>query len=204
MAKTQKRAQPLRPADRRQAIIEAVIPLLLEKGALVTSREMAEVADIAEGTIFGVFPDRRSVIIEAVKVSMNPAPVQDALAQIPQDLPIEQQFRMATEILLAQSTRIVTLVGVLHTVLSPNEGNTPRTRRFIADSNAAIVSALTELFNRHADLLTVDPARAAVALRGFIFANTHPLISPEEPLSADEIVQMLMRGVVAPGRDPAS
>lgn len=204
MAETHRRAQPLGPDDRRQAIIEAVIPLLLEKGALVTSREMAEVADIAEGTIFGVFPDRRSVIVEAVKTIMDPGPVQIALEQISHDLPIEDQFRCATEILLEQGTRIVTLVGVLHTVLAPNEGNTPRARRFIADSNAVVVSALAVLFGRHRDLLTIDPERAAIALRGFIFANTHPLISPEKPLSTDEIVQMLMHGVVGPSQHPAT
>ncbi|HUO45747.1 MAG TPA: helix-turn-helix domain-containing protein, partial [Acidimicrobiia bacterium] len=62
MSSKKARAEPLAPEDRRQAIVEAVIPLLVERGASVTTREMAEAAGIAEGTIFRVFPDKCALI----------------------------------------------------------------------------------------------------------------------------------------------
>ena len=60
---TQKaRARPLSPEDRRAAILDAVVPLLIDHGAAVTTAEMAEAAGIAEGTIFRVFPDKASLL----------------------------------------------------------------------------------------------------------------------------------------------
>ena len=92
VAPRHERAEPLPPDDRRRAIVEAVIPLLLEKGPTVTTREMAEAAGIAEGTIFGVFPDKPSVVHEAVKVSMDPAPIQRAVDEIPASAPLNTQL----------------------------------------------------------------------------------------------------------------
>ena len=41
--------------NRRRAIVEAITPLLIEHGGGVTTRQMAEAAGIAEGTIFPSF-----------------------------------------------------------------------------------------------------------------------------------------------------
>ena len=70
------------PEARRDAILEAVIPLLIERGAAVTTAEMARASDIAEGTIFRVFPDKSALIFEAVKVTMDPESVRAAMDAI--------------------------------------------------------------------------------------------------------------------------
>ncbi len=54
------RARPLPPGDRREAILVAVLPLLREKGRDVTSRELAEAAGVAEGTLFRAFGDKET------------------------------------------------------------------------------------------------------------------------------------------------
>ena len=57
-----RRAAPMAADDRRQAIVDAVVPLLLEQGGDVTTRQIAEAAGIAEGTIFRVFPDKAALL----------------------------------------------------------------------------------------------------------------------------------------------
>jgi AcrR family transcriptional regulator len=189
------RAEPLPPDDRRRAIVEAITPLLLAKGAAVTSREMAEAAGIAEGTIFRVFDDKASVIVEAIRVSMDPGPVTEALARIPAADPLEAQLEEAAEALFAWTDRVATLFGVLRTIEPAKPPRPPQGRRFVVEANAAILAALADLFERHRDRLRVEPSRAALVMRGFVFATAHPMSAPEEKLSPAEIVDILLRGI---------
>src|SRR6185437_10931544 len=46
------RAPAMRAEERRAAIIAATLPLLLERGTNISTRQIAETAGIAEGTIF--------------------------------------------------------------------------------------------------------------------------------------------------------
>ncbi len=160
---------------------------------------MAEAAGVAEGTIFSVFPNKSSVIIEAVKVTMDPEPVRTAISQIPTTDPLERQLESVAGILLERSARVGTLVGVLRT-LQPDGMEKPEgAHRFVTRSNTAILNALTNLFERHQNDLRVEPERAAVAFLGFVFANAHPLLLAEAKPGAAEIVDMLLRGIAAPG-----
>ena len=52
------RAAPMAPDERRRAIVDVVVPLLLQHGDGVTTKQIAEAAGIAEGTIFGSSPTR--------------------------------------------------------------------------------------------------------------------------------------------------
>lgn len=188
------RAKPLPPARRKQAIVDAVIPLLLDKGSAVTSRQMAEAAGIAEGTIFRVFPDKPSVIKEAVKTSMDPAPLCDALARISESASMDTQLETAAKTLLEHSERVAALMGVLrtHSSASRRRAGIPS---FVRESNAAILSELTRLFERHTDRLRIQPTRAAVAFRGLVFANAHPMVASDEKSTPQEIVDLLLRGI---------
>ncbi len=201
MSSDHQRAKPLPPDDRRRTIVEAIIPLLLEKGSALTSREMAGAAGVAEGTIFSVFPDKPAVIIEAVKVTMDPAPIQAAIAEVPADTPLDDQLESVAVILLEQSERIGTLVGVLRSIQPSGVQKPTGAHRFVMESSAAILAALTELFDRHRDCLRVEPGRAAVAFLGFVFANAHPLMAADAKPDAAEFVDTLLRGIADPDRE---
>jgi AcrR family transcriptional regulator len=192
------RAKPLAPDDRRRAIVEAVIPLLLEKGSTLTSKEMAEAAGVAEGTIFSVFPDKPAVIVEAVKLTMDPTPFRVAIAEVSPAAPLEDQLTSVATVLLERSERIGTLVGVLRTLQPTGPKKPAEAHRFVMESNAAIVAALTDLFERHSDDLRVDPGRAAVAFMGYIFANAHPLLPTGTKSDTGDFVDMLLHGIAAP------
>jgi AcrR family transcriptional regulator len=185
------------PEDRRQAIIEAVIPLLFQQGAAVTTRQMAEAAGVAEGTIFNVFPDKHALIHEAVKVVSDPAPVQKELAAIDLAAPFDAQLREAAAILLRRLEHVVALMSVLRTmpIDSPQKAGLPP---FLAEANAAIASSLTTIFETHRDVLRLPPRRAAVMFRGLLFAAGHLAATVGETLTVDEIVSVLQSGIVVP------
>ena len=192
---TQSRAKPLPPDDRRREIIEAVIPLLLEKGATLSTREIADAAGVAEGTVFSVFPDKASVIVEAVKATVDPESTRAALADIPGDVAFNEQLELAVGFLMERGQRIGVLVGVLRTMHRDGTDRPAAAHRFVKDSHARILDALAELLERHEARLKTTPERAAVVLWGLVFANAHSLMEDDLKLDAGEIVDMALNGI---------
>jgi len=181
--------------DRRRAILSAVIPLLIEKGASLTTAEMAEAAGIAEGTIFRVFPDKSALIYEAVKATMDPQPVADAVREIDPSAPLRTQLGEAARVMLDHFNRVIALAELLRSMPAAHDSPRCDVRRLITEANAVISAALSELFERHSEELRLPPAKAIAALRGLIFASGHPLLPRGERLSIDEVVAVLISGI---------
>ena len=194
---TRQRAEPLAPDDRRRAILNAVIPLLLDKGGTVTTAEMAEAAGIAEGTIFRVFPDKTAVVHDAVRTCLDPADVLDQLAAIERDLPFEIKLRKAAAIILQRSERVHALVSVLRSMPHPDHADHRDAHKAAVEANSLIHWGLTRIFSEGSDGLAVAPARAAAAFRGLLYAVSFPLIDPDEQMTADEAIEILLDGVRA-------
>src|SRR3954453_17128960 len=86
------RATPLPPAERRAPILLAVRPVLLERGAAVTTRELAEAAGVAEGTLFRVFTDKRTLVCEAVLAAVDPAAGVPEINAVDMSLPLRDRL----------------------------------------------------------------------------------------------------------------
>src|SRR5215813_368458 len=96
-----RRVAPLAPDDRRAALIEATLPLLVEYGAAVSTRQIAQAAGVAEGTIFRVFPDKNSLILAVLRHALDPEPGVRALRQIPTRLDLRDRLVGAATLMLA-------------------------------------------------------------------------------------------------------
>jgi AcrR family transcriptional regulator len=177
-----KRAPALAPEERRAAIIAAALPLLLERGSSVTTRQIAEAAGIAEGTIFGVFADKDALVRGVVEAALDPEPAERAFAAIDRSLPFEEQLAAAVQIMqdqIASIWRLVSSVGKTH--VSP---------RAPTD-----FEALAEIFEAERSRLRTTPVLAARQLRALTLAVSHPVLFLDGPMSPKEVVTLLLDGI---------
>jgi AcrR family transcriptional regulator len=182
-------------ADRRRAILGVVVPLLVAKGSALTTAEVARAAGIAEGTIFRVFPDKCALIYEAVKATMDPTPVAEAIRAIGPLASMEEQLGEAVRVLRDHFNRMTSLGESLRAVSALPGAQKRDVGRLIKESSTVISAALTELFERHRAALRVSPATATAAFRGLVFASAHPLLPPRERLAMEETVSILLSGI---------
>ncbi|MFC8731170.1 TetR/AcrR family transcriptional regulator [Luteimicrobium sp. NPDC057192] len=108
------RAAPLPPDERRAAILRAVRPVLLERGVAATTRELAEAAGVAEGTLFRVFDDKLSLIGQAAFVAADPADAVPELDAISRSLSLRDRLVAVMEIGLARIETTMRWFGILH------------------------------------------------------------------------------------------
>ncbi len=185
-ASSARRATALPPDERRAAIVAAVRPLVLEYGERVTSRQLAEAAGVAEGTIFRAFADKDGVLAAVLEQALDPAPLEQALTDIPADVDFEQRLVAATRIIQRRVVDIWELISSLGALGKQHSGRPPETS-----------AALTQLFADNADQLRVDPAEGARLLRAVTLSMTHPMIAVERA-TAEEIVALLLHGIGRP------
>ena len=193
------RARPLSPKDRRAAILDAVIPLLIDRGAAVTTAEMAEAAGIAEGTIFRVFPDKASLLHAAVERTLDPSPFDAELSAIDPALPLADRLEAAAEILAGQFEGMTALIGMLRSIPHDDQPHVEM-HRTATEAMAGVIDSLTRLLEPHRDRLSVEPSQAAVFLRGLVFTNGHPLLAMPARMSSAQLVEVLLNGITRDGR----
>jgi len=181
--------------DRRQSIVDAALPLLRERGADVTTREIADAAGVAEGTIFRAFTDKQEIIAAVIERAMDPEPTYAKLRAIDPALSLEQTVTAIVHVLRERFSGVVGLMSVLHQV----EG-APGNRRYAhTHSEASGVSVTTAILERHAGRMRIEPAAAAHIIRVLVFGVTMPRFGSEAVLTTDDIVDFVLRGVVKEG-----
>jgi AcrR family transcriptional regulator len=180
------------PEERRAAIIDATLPLVLEHGAAVSTRLIAEAADVAEGTIYRVFPDKDALMCAVTEKAFDPRPTLAQLGAIDRRQPLRDRLTAAVLIMQQRLVGVFVLIDALGLTGPP-----PGRHEAHGSMNDAFRAALVDVVGADASALRVPASEFAHVLRLLVFSGSHPRISDGRPLSAEQIVAVLLDGLLA-------
>jgi AcrR family transcriptional regulator len=196
------------PDERRKAIVTALVPLLVERGGEVSTREIAQAAGIAEGTIFRVFPDKKSLMLAAAEEAINPAGGQELFDQAMADAAdLREQVALAAQRVLDRMHLTMSVMVAVRPQLMQafheehEKGKKPHfgPPEFVLQAQADLHRRLTGLFEPHEHELAVAPEVAATALRSLTFGASRPELGMRPVLTADQIADIVLGGVLKRG-----
>jgi AcrR family transcriptional regulator len=183
------------PEDRRAALIAATVPLLHEHGLDVSTRKIAEAAGVAEGTIFGVFPDKHSLVMAALMHALDPQPTLEALAEIDRALGLRFRLIRAADLINDRFAANAKLMSAARS-LALSTGAAPGTARRMADAQARLLAAITKVVEPDGAKLRRSPATAARLLLLFCGANAYGPFGDPGRFDGEEMVSLLLDGLL--------
>ena len=208
----------MHPDDRRDALIEVFVDLAHRNGRAPTTSEIAVEAGVAEGTIFRAFATKEALENEAVQAAFCPAPVRRRIAAIDPDGSLRDRLVDFTRIMQARFTEVFGLMAALGLSQPPNRGphqacyEVGRHLRGHAEeqkqeqehqhAHQPLLAAGHELLLRDEDHLVVPGPQVMHRIRLLTFSGSHPGISDGQVLTAEEIVDTVLFGVVRRDEGP--
>ncbi|GIM89014.1 TetR family transcriptional regulator [Paractinoplanes toevensis] len=117
------------PERRREMIVGAAVPLLLEHGAGVSTLQIAKAAGIGEATIFRAFTDKDELLDACVAAVLRNDQVLAELDAVPLDQPLAARLVEAAATLRAYLDRMGAVIGAVHAAGRRTERRAPATGR---------------------------------------------------------------------------
>jgi len=197
-----RRAAPMAPDDRRAAILDAAVPLLRDRGPAVTTRELAEAAGVAEGTLFRVFPDKAALVQAALDRALDPAEVVAELRSgADADVDAAATVTRAVHVLHARSRQVVALFAVAYQLLEESQYPHRTLHHKPHGGGRAhvqpVMDAVAELLEQHAGQLRQPPAVCARMLVAVVLATGGPMgAEPGHSLTPDIVADLLVGGLL--------
>jgi AcrR family transcriptional regulator len=187
------RAAPLPLDERRAALIAATEPLLERFGREVSTRQIAEAAGVAEGTIFRAFATKEELIDAVIEDAFDTQRTCDELAEVDPTLSLEERLTAAVIILQKRLRRIFALFGSLRLRKEPHDHESLRAKQQ-ADYEL-INAAIASLIKSDQDRLRLEVMEAASALRVITFSITHPMLGDPRLVEPQQIVDLVLYGI---------
>ena len=181
------------PAERRQAILDAVVPLLLAHGRAVSTRQIAEASGIAEGTIFRVFHSKGELIDQVIARALAPGAVIDELRALPprDDLRATVVDIVSTLTDHARTTHRLLALLPLDADALPHHGHDEASRR---EKGERTLDAIATAIAPHAGRLATSPEASAGPILAMSFGSLFATPSTDP----DAVASILLYGLTKP------
>ena len=179
------RARPMSPEERRSHILDAAIPLLREHGTDFSTKQLAEAAGVAEGTLFRAFGDKEAILSAAVERYFDPEPFRGALRGIDPDEPTIDKIRQVLQLLSDRFTGVIGFMSAVHGAARPPRRGT---------DDREWIGILAQLFRP--EEVTIPIETLGFYLRLLAFGAAMPPITSEHVFTIDELLDLVTHGVL--------
>ncbi|SJN42724.1 Transcriptional regulator, TetR family [Microbacterium esteraromaticum] len=191
MQKTEKRpggrASPMTIEQRREMIATAAIPLFIEQGSSVTTKQLADHLGIAEGTIFRAYGDKDALIRAVVDVFFDHA--NDTL--VPEistaGLSIEERLHAVIRHARGRAKGMFAMLSLL----DPGEARQYMKRR----PSGGFEETAAQIFTADAAQLQIPPRKLGALIRLLVIAASAPQLGDGAALSDEELVDFALYGI---------
>ncbi len=177
-------------------------PLLAARGAAATSRDLADVAGVAEGTLFRAFGSKGNLIHAVLENYLDAEVLRTRFSGTDDDASLDV---VVSSIMRILSDRVTGLF-VIASAIDPGGTGDHRKRGRPHPSNkhgedlARMDQLIADQLEPYAAQLSISPAKAAEFIRGVAFTAAFPRarsVVGITQLSVEELTALALHGVAA-------
>ncbi len=161
------------------------MPLLVEHGPVLTSKQIAEAAGVAEGTIFRAFGDKETLIEATIAKFLDPEPLRRDLRAIPADLDLDEKMFRIVELMRKRFNDVFRVMAAIRKPHHPSHDS----RRIFAD-------IISEVLSPHLQDLNWSTERTGQIIRLVTFAASIKHFNVGVEFDSHELTTILLYGLI--------
>jgi AcrR family transcriptional regulator len=196
------RASALPPDERRAQILTAAEPLLRTHGRNVSTRQIAQAANVAEGTIFRVFDSKNDLIDQTVMRVVSAERSVELLQQIDPQLELEEKLIQIVGVMQQRLRQTFELFHALGPRPQSTEEDHKAFGKHMNEQNQLMVASVARLIDTDQDRLLLTTDQTVQLLATVTMSVSHPMITRTHGIAhlSDDpaaIVDLVLHGALA-------